>query len=141
MAKEKKAESAAVPESAAATVPETVIDPEKENSTAPAPEQRTVNENDLAFLKSRGYDLDEEHATEFVNKMTPEEYAGYTADRDKWVANPSEEKAEEEAPEPPPAPVETQTKPPQPSCGKCGSIAIGNAGGMRRCNQCGHQWS
>jgi hypothetical protein len=27
-----------------------------------------------------------------------------------------------------------------PACPKCGSGALGVAGGMNRCNQCGHSW-
>lgn len=30
--------------------------------------------------------------------------------------------------------------PPKPACPTCGSLAVGMAGGMRRCNQCGEQW-
>lgn len=34
----------------------------------------------------------------------------------------------------------SQNAPPRPKCGFCGSEAVGVAGGLRRCNQCGQTW-
>ena len=38
------------------------------------------------------------------------------------------------------APVRHESRPAGMHCGKCGSNAVGHAGGRRRCNQCGHTW-
>jgi hypothetical protein len=43
-----------------------------------------------------------------------------------------------------PTPTITQSGPPpgvRSTCGNCGSTAIGVAGGMRHCNQCGNSWA
>ena len=40
----------------------------------------------------------------------------------------------------PAIPPEPPTRPTGPSCPNCSSTAIGIAGGMRRCNQCGNSW-
>lgn len=34
----------------------------------------------------------------------------------------------------------SQHHPPRPKCPICGSEAVGVAGGLRRCNQCGQTW-
>jgi len=48
------------------------------------------------------------------------------------------------APKPPAAPIPTITRVEgytRPTCPRCGSTAVGVAGGMRVCNQCGNAWA
>ena len=46
---------------------------------------------------------------------------------------PATKQVELDPPAPPPAG-------PRGRCSKCGGVSIGMAGGMRRCNQCGHSF-